>query len=168
MTKKKIIEDMQKRAEKFFCWTDGEYKYVCDGIRLYRDAEMPDVEFTKEQPRSIEYMFSDKKFVYNVDDAIYMDMEVLTKYLKSHRRPIIWRNDDAFIIEYKERQIGVNPWYLRDMLEYTKDNRLFFCKEKPERNPIYSVSEGFIVTQCLTLPVVLSESPNRKVDWRVA
>lgn len=167
-SKAKIIEDMKYRAlrqnNKFYSWVTGDYHYITDGIRVMRDMVMPETETSEDAPTSIERMFADENIVYGVEDAVYMDMDLLKRYLKEHRRPVEMSIGDAFVIDYKGIEIGVNPWFLRDQLQYVKDNRLFFRKENPNRNPILSISEDYHTTQALLLPVALSDV--YKIDWR--
>lgn len=175
MTKKKIIEDIIKHSPtsrdkdtlklipQFYCGQN----WIINAHSIYKDAKMPPLEFESSMSESsistAEGFFTDSK-LRELSSAIEIDTSVLKAWIKEHRR-----NDCVkrpFIIGLKKgeyiRYICINGWYLRNQLEYLKDNRIFI---EPDRfrpcgdnakvyvGVVYSFSDDFNTTMCATNPV---------------
>jgi len=159
MTKKKVIEDLIKHC-------DNEYYYgnnwVVNGYVAYKDEDLPEMELentlSEDIPEKMDYIFSD---TLRLSEAIEIDKAVLKEWIRTHKR----REKIPFTIgvenESEISYIFVNPWYLRNQFEYVKDNRIFIQPEKFRDRygypayigGIYSFSEDFNKTKCVTLPI---------------
>lgn len=176
MTKKKIIEDIIKHSStakdkntlklipQFYC----DQNWIINAHSIYKDAKMPPLEIESTMSESVistaEGLFTDSK-LRELSSAIEIDTSVLKAWIREHRR-----NDcvkKPFIIGLKKggciRYICINGWYLRNQLEYLKDNRIFI--EPDKFRPcgdyakvyvgfVYSFSDDFNTTMCATLPVL--------------
>lgn len=174
MTKKKVIEDIIKHAvtardKQTQKWVPQFYydqNWILNGYCAYKDAKMPEMEIKSTLPDNVvskaDDMFSDS-ILRELSEAIEIDKNVLNEWCKTHRR-----NDPdkvPFIICLKKgtekRYICINGWYLRNQFEYLKDNRIFIQPDKFRNRfgdamyigGVYSFSDDFTTTMCMTLPV---------------
>lgn len=177
MTKKKIIEDMIKHCgsisqdKKFVSMHYiGRIKGIgamCNGFAMYLDKDMPEVK-TKStyelKENDVNNHFGDN-LAYQLSGAIEIDKSLLDAWIKKHRRSFS-HNDNRFVIGISEAfgntaYIIVDAWYLRNQLEYVKNNRIFIMPDKFRYNyddsvyigAIYSFSDNFEDVKCLTLPI---------------
>lgn len=159
MTKKKVIEDLIKHCDNKYYYGNN---WVVNGYVAYKDEELPEMEMestlSENIPEKMDYIFSD---TLRLSEAIEIDKAVLKEWIRNHKR----REKIPFTIgvenESEISYIFVNPWYLRNQFEYVKDNRIFIQPEKFRDRygysayigGIYSFSEDFNKTKCVTLPI---------------
>ena len=159
MTKKKALEDMMKHGSAYFRDEYDGYKIACNRYAFYADIDMPDIENTGKPFDNVASLFDDmfgEAVIRDLRPAIEIDRNALDKVIKSQRRkegdikPFRIRLKNA----YTEWIICVNPWYLRDQLEYVKNNRLFLMNGMSIKKPLYSFSDDFASVMCATLPTI--------------
>lgn len=162
MTKQKVIEDLVKHCDNKYYYGNN---WVVNGYVAYKDENLPEMELDstlcEDVPRKMDYIFSDS---IRLSEAIEIDKTVLKEFLKNKRRDRL-RDRIPFTIGIEDEgeisYIFVNPWFLRNQLEYVKDNRIFIQPEKFRDRygypayigGIYSFSEDFNKTKCVTLPI---------------
>lgn len=195
MTKAKVIEDLRKHGieqkvtvkdkngkdiqvyKPFFkSWLGDGYAYYINGAALYRDQNpLPDFEYGIE-----EIKWAKDHFENNRLKRIDIDKAVLKDCIKATRRGTT-HPTEAFKINYKGGVIVINPWFLQDMLEYTKNYAIYIDEdwngnETVYKKPVYGFSEDFTTIQCITLPINVDydvfkcciENPNMKIESEVA
>ncbi len=173
MTKRKIIEDLIKHpagvTKNYFVGRFDDVGCVCNGGAIYLDKEFPnEVEDQKTfdlVKKNYEYIFEESGLC-SLSNAIEIDRDVLQQFIKTHKRNASVDEKGPFIIGLRQernnfRYICINPWYLRDQLEYVKNNRIFIRPDMVRYHYddavyigiVYSFSDDFITTMCATLPV---------------
>lgn len=143
----KIVESMIKKADTDvqpnfgkahpygdrFAFLDGHRIFVSDTDLGYEISE---------KPYRVENMFPVVELT-----PITIDYEELNYFIK------LWaKMKKPYIFKVGEKVIGVNPRYLKDVIDYSGSTTILVCAENTGRSPIYAEDKS-----CMTLPVNIKD-----------
>ena len=143
---------------------DGmEYNCFLDGHRIFMDSEM-DYGYPKVDK---ETKFDVTKFV-NLDLYRYKKVEVnrneLDIFIKTHKNEGI-----PYVIKINEQYIGMNPNFLKDMLDFTETDFIYVELGDSEivKTPFYSINKDKTKV-VMTLPMIFNSTTYSNVNQEVA
>ena len=163
MTKRKVMEDFLSHSKRDMYAKVGDYNVYSNAEIIIADINEIPIDIERKDEAVIENIYNDcfsNSMLYELSNAIEVDYKALKAFIKEHKR---WEKKPFIIYLGKERYLCVNPWYLRNMIEYLSDrwekNYRIFIQNKFNSNgicisPIYMFGGNNMEDQkLLILPV---------------